>query len=560
MLERFVENWLDNADERGYQHAFLQILLHEKHKIHHSTRHGPLEFGKDIISKNQDGRLCAFQLKANPGGRLTKAQFRELIPQLNELIHYAVPMETAGGAHESYLVTNGRVEEETREAARLFNEGLSSRLPKWRRLSIVDRDDLLARAQALYEGIWPKELQELDSLLKLLTGNPRADLSPELIQAFLGDALGLPTGDGALHQGVHGLKADRLRRGICSAGLMLSIGLSRHRAKENHWAQLAAWVFYCGLVVAACERQECSFERNGRASFDVARQEILRLLGCLWGEIKDQPDCLEDDVLSDIFVVQKRRTLLAALMSVLWFVVREAGAEDGPKPDEIGAFLRSSSRYLDLWGEAAVPQLIAIALALQDSQGGIGGESLVTSLLDSLLTRSRRGEAGLASPYYGCNDVLHHELAQVIPGLKDPIIEREALGMSYFTGAAFDLLVRANRKDYCKRIWPPYSKIAQQEFVVAKSWMFPLFRTDDGTLKMTILPDSTSWAAACDEAASVETPLVPKALQDDREILMLLSILMPHRVTRPVVRRLAWLFEWPWLIPTGRPKLPSEKG
>ena len=109
MLERLIESWLDSATERSYQSPFCQMLAADGHLIVHSTQHTPIEFGKDIITVGPDGIPCAFQLKGHPGGRMTLTDFREVRPQLAELVenpiaHPGVPQKR----HRCYLVTNGR--------------------------------------------------------------------------------------------------------------------------------------------------------------------------------------------------------------------------------------------------------------------------------------------------------------------------------------------------------------------------------------------------------------------------------------------------------------------
>ena len=108
MLERLLEYWLDSVNERSYQAAFCQLLAAQGFKILHSTRHMPIEFGKDVIAVGPDGVTCAYQLKGNPGSRLTLNQFREIAPQLNELVTQRIIFPgLRRGPHRSYLVTNG---------------------------------------------------------------------------------------------------------------------------------------------------------------------------------------------------------------------------------------------------------------------------------------------------------------------------------------------------------------------------------------------------------------------------------------------------------------------
>jgi len=112
VLERLIESWLDSASERSYQAPFCQMLLAEGHTVLHSTRHAPLEFGKDVISIGPDGIPCAFQLKGNPGTRLTLVQLRDIKGQLLELVTQPIVLPgVPAGRHRCYLVTNGETEE-----------------------------------------------------------------------------------------------------------------------------------------------------------------------------------------------------------------------------------------------------------------------------------------------------------------------------------------------------------------------------------------------------------------------------------------------------------------
>lgn len=123
MLERLIENWLDNASESSMQGPFCQLLAFKGHRILHSTRHAPTEQGKDVISMDGDGILCAYQLKGHPGRRMTINEWRKGFEQVNQLVHLAVQIPSAPeSGHRSFLVTNGYVEEEVHSEVRMYNE------------------------------------------------------------------------------------------------------------------------------------------------------------------------------------------------------------------------------------------------------------------------------------------------------------------------------------------------------------------------------------------------------------------------------------------------------
>lgn len=88
MIERLIENWLTNANERGFEIPFCQLLMSEGHRIIHLNRHSPTELGKDIISIDASGNLCAYQLK---GGDINMRTWRtHVLPEIVELIETQV--------------------------------------------------------------------------------------------------------------------------------------------------------------------------------------------------------------------------------------------------------------------------------------------------------------------------------------------------------------------------------------------------------------------------------------------------------------------------------------
>jgi len=113
VLERLIDSWLDSASERSMQAPFCQMLLGDGHKVLQTTRHSPIEFGKDVVSVSPEGEIHAYQLKGHPGARLTQAHLRTMLPQLNELVELSIPdSRVQGRPHKSFLVTNGEVAEE----------------------------------------------------------------------------------------------------------------------------------------------------------------------------------------------------------------------------------------------------------------------------------------------------------------------------------------------------------------------------------------------------------------------------------------------------------------
>jgi hypothetical protein len=147
--EKLIEIWLDSASERQYQFAFRNALLSAGHVILHDTSHTALELGKDVIALSPSGELFAYQLKGNPGGRITISQWHALIAQLSTLGYQPVshPSVKPGTRHTPVLVTNGEIHEDVYAAVASFNTAITG--PVARPLQTIARGQLLRKISSV---------------------------------------------------------------------------------------------------------------------------------------------------------------------------------------------------------------------------------------------------------------------------------------------------------------------------------------------------------------------------------------------------------------------------
>src|SRR5687768_8691240 len=106
MLQKAIENWLTNTNERRYQLPFVQVLIAEGHTIKYVSKHGVLEQGKDVISIDSSSQVWAFQLKT---GDIDLSAWRKIIGEIRELaelspVHSGIP---SGIPFRAVVVTNG---------------------------------------------------------------------------------------------------------------------------------------------------------------------------------------------------------------------------------------------------------------------------------------------------------------------------------------------------------------------------------------------------------------------------------------------------------------------
>jgi hypothetical protein len=249
------------------------MLAAEGHTVLHSTRHAPLEFGKDVISIASDGVPCAFQLKGNPGTRLTLTQLRDIKGQLLELVTQPIVLPgTPSGPHRSYLVTNGETEEEVHRSLDDINRELENLGYGPKRIELWSRGRLLEMANRLGATLWPSELEDLNTLLELLVHQGDDLLPLAKIDRLLSRLLSLDEEKSTSFGAAEG------RRRITSAAVLVAVALRNFSLKENHYATSAAWTLFAAYAIACCERHHLAYEDRARAAVNIARNTIFDAL------------------------------------------------------------------------------------------------------------------------------------------------------------------------------------------------------------------------------------------------------------------------------------------
>lgn len=267
MQEKLIERWLDSINERGYQAAFLQMLAGEGHAVVHSTRHMAIEFGKDVVSIDPEGVPCAFQLKGNPGGRLTLAQFREIKGQIEELVEQ--PIRYPGipdTPHKCYLVTNGEVEEEVQRAIDDLNLGYQRRgFHLNSRLKLISRGMLLDWAVKYSSTFWPESFSIHEKLIRFYNEDGAGPLNLDLLSQGLDEILKI-SGEGSR------LGTLEFERREISASLFITFAVRNFVNQKNHTAVASA---FAALFVALICGQ-------ARHDVDAGRRSGVTLSGEGW--------------------------------------------------------------------------------------------------------------------------------------------------------------------------------------------------------------------------------------------------------------------------------------
>ena len=383
-----------------------------------------MELGKDIITINHKGTPCAFQLKT---GNISLAKWRsEVNPQIDDLVYGKInhPSVDNSRHHRSYLVTNGNIEEEVSRAIDDRNRAWKDQgLPYC--LKTVVRGQILEKAKKLEIDLWPSELTDMKTLLEMFLESGEGVLPKKKLASLFESTIPLTLLDNGKQP-----SEKRCARVIASTALLCAIATSSFSNKNNHVAEIEAWVMYISYVLALAERWELP-PKIYRAGVEIARQSLYSSLANLCTEIRDREELIEGDILADSYVYRIRLTWLLGLMSIYALWRQRDGNPKNDVDDFLREFCKEKQHLLELWGEAAIPQFLAFFWYFRKITGTMEPDVLLSHLISAICQHNGpNSRTYLANPYYEAEDILPHLLAPILGSGEDPLDET-FIGESY---------------------------------------------------------------------------------------------------------------------------------
>lgn len=529
VLEKLLENWLDSASERSYQPVFVQMLAADGYTVLHSTRHCLLEFGKDILAIGPDGVGCAFQLKGDPGGRMTIGTFRDGIQQQLVQLMSQSPSYPGfpRGAHRAYLVSNGQFEEEVQAAVREMNDG-----PYPAKVELWSRGKLLDLCNRRGASLWPGELRDTRDLLELYLGNPRDQVPIRTLAEMLSSVLGLAAD-------VTPFGRPQLGRAASSAVWLTGISTAPFAEAENHQAVALGWTLCCVMLIGAAEKHAQGDMKAVQTSFTLAASTVLDALAALWQEVRERQHLVEGDALTDPEVYGWRIGVLYGLLSSLAIAAKDVPVLDDDSRHALSQWLKTGTHQLDLWGEAAVANLIPRLLWLRTDDPTLRPDLEINALTSAVITRNQQKSLmSLPSPYYTFEEVFRHY--RDVYGLRRSvsIIEQETFpGNSYTAELLFHLLVRTGLKQRCKSLWPAFSRLGHRQLRLDASWHYCTVTTPSGIEDTKLYKPTYEWSQLKQDSLQEEQPsTVPEELRKNPWLLAMWWQVAPHRLNSEATR------------------------
>ena len=358
MRERLIENWLDRVNEKGYQPVLCQALSARDHTVIHSTRHGPIEFGKDIMSRDHTGTSHAFQLKGNPATRLT-------IGQWHECFHKSTPLCDNPWSHHflrrrcSLLPISLPTVRWTGRSAAI--RGLNALATAQGRpaLQLINRGTLLGEwIGPIANDIWPPSTDVDRHILTCWGLDGRDYFPPEPFHEMILTALPFDNPPRT---------APTLARALYGAAIINEICLRRYVEANNYVATIFGRALFLAAAYALIEKvglEPSAFQSLREMVWGSVADDYISLLAEL--ENKKVRHYYDHHVHLEFVYHAPRLFLLQSIVAVMALALLKQPEPFRSVADQAqakGAFIRE---FMDeaapgiLLGEYAVPQILLV--------------------------------------------------------------------------------------------------------------------------------------------------------------------------------------------------------
>lgn len=548
MRERLLENWLDRINERGYQPVFCQALASQGHVVVHSTRHGPMEFGKDVVSRDESGHLHAFQLKGNPGSRLTIGQWNEILPQINALMLQPVepPLCDTAQLAVPYLVTNGEVDEDVHAAIRGLNVIASKQSRP--ELKLVSRGELIGQyIGPIANLVWPSSTDVDSHILKCWSRDGADFLDPAMLHEVL--TIALPFDDMPK-------SAKLLERTLFGAAIVNEFCLRRYVEVGNHVATLFGRAMFLAAAYAYVHKA------NVRGfSLDTLRETMWSSMGddCvdLLAELEQKKNrnyydgavhlefVYHQNVLFLLKAVLASLSLALEKQSKLFLAVRK---ELESRRKFIREFIAFSLNPGFLIGECVMPQFAFVYWYCCNNSGLNVYDRWPGAILSALLSRNLSEDKArhLLSPYHLMPDILNAQVDAAV-GAANPLRRTSSSKRQAWTAMSlFSLVVRRNMKTTARSLFPEMTKYVHRSLAFGDEWSYGLYRAAGAKELGEQLEFPAKWEDVISRTKAQPKLPIPTGLSEDLFTLALFLLVCPFRFSEPVCNFLDEMLVGTW--------------
>ncbi len=513
---------MSSINERQYQLPFCQVLAARGETIFDISSHGPLEKGKDVITRDAEGNVRAYQLKA---GDISVGDWRKIHGELVDLVELPIEHPSLGLVNDfiPYLVTNRELNATALEQVRSANLGWKNRgFPD---LRIIQKGELLDLFRSSHGAYLPHELHDFNTFLELILREGSYPADKLRFSRLLEDALpSIARHDEPKRLG--------LSRAAASAVLLTAYIVKNSEARHNHWCLFEYWVISAAYILRLAEEYSSGHvDYDLAVSFDICQRSAEAAIAKLSDESERAPNLIQGDPLIDSHIYASRMTILCGVLSseILRSRIRN---ERSSGREFILGFIRKNLRHAVLWGETAVPLFLSVALALDLACRPADAEGLALQVIREL-SENNGVEAkgrGLPNVYYG-----PEASVRLVAGL-DLLNTETFVGFSYTLPVLIEFLARRWRRQALALVWYGLTRISLLSYVPASPAEWYRWGSDDGVLNARMAGEPQSWTELVRVAEDLTFSDLPKTLVARPEFAVWFMLVYPQRLTTSLAK------------------------
>jgi hypothetical protein len=479
-----------------------------------------MEQGKDIISIDNSGNYCAYQLKT---GDIDLKEWRKILGEVKELIELPIihPSVDKNVVHQSYLVTNGEVTDEVRIQIDNINEQNTRKNRGYSYLDIINAHSLISDFIDVQGKFMPKELNDFRLFLELYLADGSDFFPKEKYFDFFNNTI---------FKNEDNLRKSDVINTITSSIIIASYLLSPFQNMQNYFAIFEGWACLIACILRFSIHLEIS-KNIYEQSISIIMEEIDRNLRLIKDEVCGRQDFLEGNWLGDGGLVYKSRITIVLGLLAAFEINNNEQNTDYTFDEKLLNIIKKNINNLFFWGESSFPyffNLVKYMEAINELQ--LANDLLLVITSEIVTQNAPRNNIGYANPYYNVNDVL-----SAILGLNVSNVE-----LKHFPGSSFTLeplilmVVRRNARQFLESIWRKITHIHFCRFIPDNFEDIFSWRTEKG-LNYSVLPNETqSWK----ELKELVNSIVNKQNQYDidyKDYLRYFLIVCPHRINNEVI-------------------------
>jgi hypothetical protein len=518
VIERLIENWLDNVNERGYELAFCQALTAEGHTILRRPAHGSTEHGKDIVSRDKFGKYHAYQLKT---GNLNKTEWRSIRDEITELVEVGIqePNVPNGVSFIPHLVTNGKISDPVKLEINARNQTWKKR--RYNPLQLILKDKLFRIFVDLQGKFLPTNPEDFENYLRLYLTDKKGFIDKAAFSSFLNSFL-------PLKRRIRRPEAPR----VCAAtAILANYILSGYQKVDNHLAVAEGWMLVIVYLLRLLEDSPSCSEKDWFPSLNLCVESWQIAVSSLVNETLASQNWIEGNYAVDHFVFHHRRVVLMGYLAAYALYRREIG-DSIQEEDQILMAISKNLDPLYFWGESAAPFIFAAVLFLWFKGQERRAISKAIEIIQFITIHNRnKKQLGIPDPYYDGVSLLQewHMGKQVIGD------RQSFVGRSFSLRVFVEFVARRNWKRSLKTLWYEITEIDYCEFKPDTPKDTYFWRVEKGTLIIRRWARPEHWQKLLEMA---ELPIDPCNLLMKKFPQLVLPFLLvyPHRLTPDLAR------------------------